>query len=169
MDNNHCSGVFAYSLAWTTIGSPTLSQSGRLVREATALRERIRYTASLKSGSELGLGGGAKSFVASLNRSQERALSERPTTIASLVFDFRNLAEAMARVMEGPIVIGIDELDKLPDPDSARELLRDIKGIFEVTRVHFLVSVSEEAAAALQLGCTLQTAGAMSLTVHSTR
>ena len=132
--------------------------SGRLVREATALRERIRFTASLKSGAELGLGGNAKSFTASLKRSQEKALSERPTTIASLVFDFRNLAEALARVMNGPIVIGIDELDKLPTPTAARALLRDIKGIFEVTGVHFLVSVSEEASAALQLG-TLQSGG----------
>jgi hypothetical protein len=132
--------------------------SGRLVREATALRERIRFTASLKSGAELGLGGNAKSFTASLKRSNEKALSERPTTIASLVFDFRNLVEALAAVMNGPIVIGIDELDKLPTPTAARALLRDIKGIFEVTGVHFLVSVSEEASAALQLG-TLQSGG----------
>ena len=132
--------------------------SGRLVREATALRERIRFTASLKSGAEMGLGGNAKSFTASLKRSQEKALSERPTTIASLVFDFRNLAEALAGVMNGPIVIGIDELDKLPTPAAARALLRDIKGIFEVTGVHFLVSVSEEASASLQLG-TLQSGG----------
>ena len=132
--------------------------SGRLVREATALRERIRFTASLKSGAELGIGGNAKSFAASLKRSQEKALSERPTTIASLVFDFRNLAEALAKVMNGPIVIGIDELDKLPTPAAARALLRDIKGIFEIPGVYFLVSVSEEASAALQLG-TLQSGG----------
>ena len=74
--------------------------SGRLVREATALRERIRFTASLKSGAELGLGGNVKSFTASLKRSHEKALSERPITIASLVFDFRNLAEALAAVMK---------------------------------------------------------------------
>ena len=55
-------------------------------------------------------------------------------------------------------MIGIDELDKLPTPAAARALLRDIKGIFEVTGVHFLVSVSEEASAALQLG-TLQSGG----------
>lgn len=135
----------------------SLSSSGRLARDATALRERIRFTANLKSGAELGVGGNTKPFAASFRRSREKALAERPTTIASLVFDFRNLAEAMANVM-APIVIGIDELDKLPDPDEARSLLRDIKGIFEVTGVSFLVSVSEEAAAALQLG-TLQVRG----------
>ena len=134
------------------------SPQGRLVREATALRERIRFTAGLKYGGELGLGGGLKSFSATFKRSQEKALSERPTTIASLVFDFRNLAESIADLMEGPIVIGIDELDKIEDPVAVRALLRDIKGIFEVTGVHFFVSVSEEASAALHLG-TLQTGG----------
>jgi hypothetical protein len=60
--------------------------------------------------------------------------------------------------MDGPVIIGIDELDKIQDADAARALLRDIKGIFEITGVYFLVSVSEEAAASLQLG-TLQTGG----------
>jgi hypothetical protein len=132
--------------------------AGRLVREATALRERIRYTASLKYGAEAEVKGTYKIFDAAFKRSQEKALAERPTTIASLVFDFRNLVELVARFMKAPVVIGIDELDKMQDPLAARALLRDIKGIFEVTGVHFLVSVSDEAAAALQLG-TLQTGG----------
>jgi KAP family P-loop domain len=131
--------------------------SGRLVREAIALRERIRYTASLKYGAEMGISGG-KSLAATLKRTQEKDLSERPTTIASLVFDFRNLVGQIAELLHHPVVIGIDELDKIGDPVAVRALLRDIKGIFEITGVHFLVSVSEEAAAALQLG-TLQTGG----------
>lgn len=143
-----CLFLFLYAMQL----AHNLTKSGRLLREAAILRERIRYAASLKSGTELGLGGDAKSFTASLKRSQEKALSERPTTIASLVFDFRSLAEAIVHVMKGPLVIGIDELDKLGDPAAAQELLRDIKGIFEIDGVHFLVSVSEEEAAALQLG-----------------
>ena len=131
--------------------------SGQLVREAIGLRERIRYTASLKYGTEAGVSGG-KSLSATLKRTQEKALSERPTTIASLIFDFRNLVGRIAEVLQRPVVIGIDELDKINDPEAVRALLRDIKGIFEVTGVHFLVSVSEEAAAALQLG-TLQVGG----------
>ena len=60
--------------------------------------------------------------------------------------------------MTGPVIIGIDELDKMQKPEAVQALLRDIKGIFEVTGAHFLVSVSEEAAASLQLG-TLQRGG----------
>ena len=62
------------------------------------------------------------------------------------------------------MVIGIDELDKINDPEAVRALLRDIKGILEVTGVHFLVSVSEEAAAALQLG-TLQAGVGLEYTI----
>jgi hypothetical protein len=133
------------------------SSRGRLVREATALRERIRFTASLRSSAELGLGT-PKPAPASVKQSREKSLDERPTTIASLVFDFRNLAELIAGTLSGPLIIGIDELDKIERADSVRELLRDIKGIFEVTGVHFLVSISEEAATTLQLG-TLQSGG----------
>lgn len=133
------------------------STRGRLVREATALRERIRFTAGLRSSTELGLSA-TRPIPTSLKKSREKSLDERPTTVASLVFDFRNLAELIAATLPGPLIIGIDELDKIEHADSVRELLRDIKGIFEVTGVHFLVSISEEAAAALQLG-TLQSSG----------
>jgi hypothetical protein len=133
------------------------SKRGRLVREATALRERIRFSASLRSSVELGLNA-PKPVPTSLSKSQEKSLDERPTTVASLVFDFRNLAELIADTLSGPLIIGIDELDKIELAHSVRELLRDIKGIFEVTGVHFLVSISEEAAATLQLG-TLESNG----------
>src|SRR6266536_2201583 len=134
------------------------SMKGRLVREAIALRERIRFTASLKLGSDIGIGASKSLAAATFRRSREKSLDERPTTVASLVFDFRNLAEFIAASLSGPLVIGIDELDKIEQAKSVRGLLRDIKGIFEVTGVHFLVSISEEAATALQLG-TLQSSG----------
>jgi hypothetical protein len=133
------------------------SLSGRLTREATSLRERIRFTTALKLGSELGVSGGSR-LTGSLKQSREKSLDERPTTIPSLVFEFRRLAELIVKTIKNPLVIGIDELDKMGDPEAVRKLLRDIKGIFEITDVYFLVSVGEEAATALQLG-TLQGMG----------
>jgi KAP family P-loop domain len=125
------------------------SPAGRLARQATALRERIRYSAALRQGSEIGVSA-AFHLAGTFKRTRGRDLDERPTTVASLVFDFRRLAEAI--VASGrTLVIGIDELDKIDDPAAARKLLRDIKGIFEIAGVFFLVSVSEEAANALQL------------------
>lgn len=128
------------------------SARGRLSREATALRERIRYSSSLRTASEIGASGSHGALLGSISHSRERSLDERPTTIASLVFDFRNLAGNFAKVLNGPLVIAVDELDKIEDAGAMRMLLRDIKGIFGTENVHFLVSVSEEASSALQLG-----------------
>jgi hypothetical protein len=125
--------------------------SGRLARESTALRERIRYTTALKYATEADVTAGSK-IAGTLRQSREKSLDERPTTVASLVFDFRRLASLIVEATGQRLVIGVDELDKIDDPETAYALLRDIKGIFEISGVFFLVSVSEEAATALQLG-----------------
>jgi Cdc6-like AAA superfamily ATPase len=125
--------------------------SRELAEEATVLRERIRYTTELKLTRAASVSGGT-GFTASVSDSTQRSLGERPTTVASLVFDFRRLAEHIVKVRRRPLVIGIDELDKMENPDEARHLLRDIKGIFEIPGVVFLVSLSAEATASLQLG-----------------
>jgi hypothetical protein len=130
------------------------SQVGRLLREATSLRERIRFMESLKLGIDVGVNGG-KVLNAMFRRSQERSLDERPTSVASLVFEFRNLAERITHALGASLVICIDELDKIEDSAEVRSLLRNIKGIFEVSGTYFLVSISEEAAASLQIA-TLQ-------------
>lgn len=137
--------IFVGLLSWD------ISPVGRLTRTATTLRERIRYTTDLTLARELDISGGG-AVTAALKRSEQRSLGERPATIASLVFDFRNLAEHIVATTGKQLVIGIDELDKIKDPDAVRNLLRDVKGVFEITNVFFLVSVSEEAAVALQLG-----------------
>lgn len=124
---------------------------GRLVREASSLRERIRFTASHRLASELGVSA-PKALASTFSLSREKSLDERPTSVASLIFDFRNLVEQIANTLRGQVVIGIDELDKIEKAEAVRELLRDVKGIFEVTGAHFLVSISAEAVNSLQLG-----------------
>jgi hypothetical protein len=135
--------------------NPTASRASRrvndrLLRQATALREHIRYSTALKWGSEVGISG-AYHVTGTFKRTREKDLDERPTTVASLVFDFRRLAEAVVSGIGRPLVIGIDELDRI-DADAARALLRDLKRIFEIPGVFFLVSVSTEATAALHPG-----------------
>jgi hypothetical protein len=124
---------------------------GRLIREATAMIERVRFAASLRLASEVQLGRSAPP-AGYLRRARERALAERPVTVASLVFDFRNLAKSISEILPGPLVIGIDELDKAVEPEAVRLLLAEIKGIFEISGVFFLVAVSEEAAGTLEMG-----------------
>ena len=126
--------------------------TGNLVREAGALRERIRFTQSLKLGLDVRVSGG-KGIIGLLARSQEKTLNERPASVASLIFDFRNLAEHIVRTLGGEhFVVSIDELDKISNPKAVRSLLRNIKGIFEVDGMSLLVSISEEAAASLHIG-----------------
>jgi hypothetical protein len=127
------------------------SKQRDLVQEATALRERIRYTTALKVASESAISAGG-TLAASAKKSTERSLDERPATVASLVFDFRRLAERIVKALGHPLVIGIDELDKVEKSGAVRDLLRDIKGIFEIPGVFFFVSISEEAMVALELG-----------------
>jgi len=128
--------------------------SGRLVREAKTMRERIRFAASVRLGNEIQLGRNG-SLTGTLRRSRERTLDERPVTLASAVFDFRNLAMLISEVLRGPLVIGIDELDKVIEPQIARDLLRAVKAIFEITGVFFLVAMSEETAGPLEMGSSL--------------
>jgi hypothetical protein len=132
--------------------------SGRLARQAAAMTERVRFSASLRLGTEI-QAGRTGPIAGSLRRARERALAERPVTVASLVFDFRNLARLISHVLPGPLVIGIDELDKVTDPEIMRTLLREIKGIFEIPGVFFFVAMSEEAAGALQTGPLLAPGG----------
>ena len=77
---------------------------------------------------------------------------ERPTTLSSLVHDFQALATRASQLLTGPVVIAIDELDKMEDPERVRDLLRDVKGVFDVPGVHVFVSVSDEAVRELRLG-----------------
>jgi hypothetical protein len=121
-----------------------------LLREAMIARERARYTATRREATELGAEAG-RGVLARARATRERELVERPATLSSLVNDFRGLTERAGEVA-GRVVVAIDELDKMDDSEKVRALLRDIKGIFEVPRVHFFVSVSDEAARSLNLG-----------------
>ena len=138
-------GVRAWRSSW---------REERLLREAHVLQERARYSATQRRSSEVG-GEGGRGVIATVRRISERELVERPATLSSLVNDFRALAEEAGQVTGG-VVIAIDELDKMSDPVGVRKLLRDIKAIFEVPGVHFLVSVSDEAARDLSLGALIE-------------
>jgi hypothetical protein len=123
---------------------------GRLILEARDLRQRIRFSLTRREAAELGAQTGG-SFGAKFTSSRQRELVERPVTLSTLIHDFRELARQAGETAD-PVIIAIDELDKMSGPDKVRDLLRDIKGIFEVPGVHFLVSVSYEAMRSLRLG-----------------
>ncbi|MDH5180375.1 MAG: hypothetical protein OEZ39_00770 [Gammaproteobacteria bacterium] len=126
-----------------------------LYSQANDLRQRLRYSETQSRGLESTAKLGFKSSF-DFKVSQKQDLAERALTIASLVYEFRNFIRLVSQSVSGPVVIGIDELDKLHDAETAKKLLRDIKGIFEVDGVHFFISVSDEARKTLNLGSILE-------------
>jgi hypothetical protein len=129
------------------------SEEGRLRLYASRLKQQVRFTLTRREAIELGAESG-KGILAKVGVSRERELVERPLTLSTLIQDFRELARLAGKHASsrgGPVVIAIDELDKMTEHEKVRQLLRDIKGIFGVPNVYFLVSVSDEAARALNL------------------
>jgi hypothetical protein len=124
-----------------------------LVRtKAEELRTQVRYTETSTQSNERSLGGKYGALSGLIRQAQERQMVERPATLSSLIHNFRAFVQMVARELHGPVVIAIDELDKMSDATRVAQLLRDIKGIFEIQGACFLVSLSDEAAQALELG-----------------
>ena len=110
----------------------------------------------MKELTEANASASVKGLTSAFKRSREVALTERPSTISSLIHDYRDFTEQVSSTLEGPTVIAIDELDKMGSPEDVAKLLRDIKGVFDVRGVHFFVSISDEAARFLDLGSITQ-------------
>ncbi|MBY8882310.1 P-loop NTPase fold protein [Actinacidiphila acidipaludis] len=72
-------------------------------------------------------------------------LSERELTHPELVAQFKKFVNAYARSSPRQIVIALDELDKMDDPQDALAFVNGVKDLLHIPGVHFLVSVSEDA------------------------
>jgi hypothetical protein len=125
---------------------------GKVRQTAIEIRRQVRFTVTATENSESGLSAGQMGIGASLKRAHERQLVERPATLSSLIHNFRAFVCSIAEEVGGPVVIAVDELDKMTDSRRVAQLLRDIKGIFDIPGACFLVSISDEAARALDLG-----------------
>ena len=137
----------------------TFYLSGRFRRKpastyerAIEFRRQARFSAVLSASSELS--GSLLQAGASLGLRKTRGeqFTERPMTLSSLVHGFREFCKTVVEAIDGPVVIAIDELDKIENSEDVLELLRAIKGIFDIWGVHYFVSVSDEAARRLDLG-----------------
>jgi hypothetical protein len=126
---------------------------GKMRDQSQELRQQVRFAMAAKESFEISAEGKKAGLGGTLKRASERQLTERPATLSSLIHNFRSFVQGIARSMDGrPVVIMIDELDKMIDPQRVTQLLRDIKGIFEVEQAYTLVSISNEAARFLELG-----------------
>ncbi|MEU0524593.1 ATP-binding protein [Streptomyces niveus] len=95
-----------------------------------------------------------------LGASQTTSLSLAPLTYPELVSDFRDILRVIAQEygatlrqsdsnLPGPkVVIAIDELDRIGSEEGARAFLREVKAVFGIHGVCYLISVAEDVGAA---------------------
>ncbi len=79
------------------------------------------------------------------------SLSTVPPNFPELVDDFRDLLGRIAREIheqKGTVVVAVDELDRLGDGATVLAFLNEIKAVFGVPYVHYLVSVADDVGAA---------------------
>jgi KAP family P-loop domain len=124
----------------------------RLRSTASEKRQGLRYALNRTENNEFGLNAGKGGITGSAKKARGRSYIERPITLASLVYDFRDIAQLASRLLNRPVVVAVDELDKISSLEEMRSLLRDVKGVFDIPGVSFLVSISDEALRCVQAG-----------------
>lgn len=101
--------------------------------------ERLRFieTFSEERSSELA----AKGAKLTSKRGVSRA--SLAWTLPEVIHHYRDLAARRAE--RRPLLIGIDELDKMASSEDARSFLNEMKSLFDQPGVFYLVSISEDA------------------------
>ena len=76
-----------------------------------------------------------------------RTATPRPLSLPTLTSELVDFLTRIAEVYGNRVVICLDELDKIEDPEDLEKLLRGIKGLLGHSKTHFLLTVSEDALA----------------------
>ncbi|MDT8915926.1 hypothetical protein [Amycolatopsis sp. PS_44_ISF1] len=119
----------------------------RLLADAREQLDRIRFLQTHTSGwsGKLTLPAGAD-----LGRTRATQRAEQQLTHPEVVAGFREFARRSAGTLRKEnvtdrVVVAIDELDKIGEPEKAHRLVNDVKGIFGVPGCLFFVAVSDDA------------------------
>ncbi len=115
-----------------------------LYQRAQQNLEYLRYQATLKTSQEVG--GTLHGLAAKLTRGKDLAM--RPLSLPGISAECNVFLSQVADVMGGKVVLCLDELDKIADPEQLASLLRGVKGLFGQPRSYFLLTVSEDALSA---------------------
>lgn len=123
-----------------------------LVLSARQHLARVRFLQTYTSGwsGALRLPAGG---VAEGQRSQSLARAEQPLSYPEIVGEFRAFARQVAAKLHSrgdQVFVGVDELDKIGSAEQAERFLNEIKGIFGIPHLYFIVSVSDDALTAFE-------------------
>lgn len=118
-----------------------------LMRLAEQQLDRIRFLQTYTTGWSGKL---SMPLKGEAGRTWSTQRAEQQLTHPEVVDKFREFAELAARRLEvelvaGRVVIAIDELDKIGEPEKAHHFINDVKGVFDVPGCLFFVSVSDDA------------------------
>jgi hypothetical protein len=120
--------------------------------EARQQLDRIRFLQTFTSGWS---GKISTPLKGEASRTWQSQRAEQQLTHPEVVEEFRRYAGSTAAALTAAglierIVIAVDELDKIGQPEKAHEFVNDIKGVFGVPGCLFLVSVSDDAFTAFE-------------------
>lgn len=124
-----------------TVVAAAMTPDEELRQSAEANLEEIRYQQTFSSGysGKLAIPLGGEVGVQSQN-----SLARRQASLPELTATLRDFLRLAARARD-QVVIGIDEMDKMESGELAQQFLNEIKTIFGVENVYYLVSISEGA------------------------
>jgi hypothetical protein len=142
--------------------APRYSLEPRYLSVASDWYARVKFQQSFTTGWSGTVTVGAPSLPVQLQAGQTGSTAVTPLAmstpeIVQAIRDFtRVMAGADSRPDRGnathhvPVVVGIDEVDKIEDPQEAQGFLNQIKGLFGDSNCLFLISISDDAMAAFE-------------------
>ena len=151
-------GLVAWRVAWalvvTPIGLLVLAVRRRLRRDLLDLRRRalqqLAQTRFLQTHTSGWSGKLSLPLKGEAGRTWSTQRAEQQLTHPEVVEKLRSFAEESSQILRDNavidrMVIAIDELDKIGEPEKAQQFINDIKGVFGVPGCLFFVSVSDDA------------------------
>ncbi|MCK2214328.1 hypothetical protein MF672_011065 [Actinomadura sp. ATCC 31491] len=134
---------FALNRAWAFFriraGMSTFPQSTREL--CLQQLEFLRWSTSVERSASAAIKVSGSGFEGGSKLSQ----AEREVTHADAVQALRQFVEQLLALGGRPVVICVDELDKLADPAEAVDAINGLKDLFHVAKAHFVLSVSTDA------------------------
>jgi type II secretory pathway pseudopilin PulG len=86
--------------------------------------------------------------AAKLSSKEGISLAAQPLTLPELTGRYTDFVRSITK--ERPLVVGIDELDKMASVDEAQRFLNDVKSLFGQPRTYYLISLSDDAMSAFE-------------------
>ena len=148
---------------WTprpdSLYSPRDPEPESWYRSAEDWYAKVKFQQSFTAGWSGALTVGSSSLPAQLqtgtNRSAE--VTRLAMSTPEIVGAIKSFAQILSRQVSAypsehrvPVIIGVDELDKIEDPREAQAFLNQIKGLFGDSSCLFLISISDDAMAAFE-------------------